>query len=166
MDAREYIRKTDELIRDLRNKQLGLNRQLDDLLPPQLICAETEVKARYLANRLLFMLLRNGDGDGGEWNIEEVYSWLYEVSLYMFERSPWEEQTFSGFLKMIGLPFGVRTILFGRIEKDPRYKYLREDPSCPFKKGELEAVFVEFSSPIECEKKIIELKLLIDSLAK
>ena len=161
MYVTEYLRKTDELISRLRSKQLGLNRQLDDLMPPQLICAEIEVKACYLANRLLFMLLRNGDGDGGEWNIEEVYSWLYEVSLYMFERSPWEEQTFSGFLKMIGLPFGVRTILFGRIEKDTRHRHLREDPSCPFKKGELEAVFVEFLPRKEIGKRLSDLHTLV-----
>ena len=162
MDAYEYIRNTDELIRDLRNRQLGLNRQLDDLIPPQLVCGKSEEKASFLAKRLLFMILRNRDTDQAELNVEQSYNWLYENVLYLFERCRWEDQTFSGFLKMIGLHFGVRTILFGRIEKDQRYKHLQEDTACPFKKDELEAVFVEFMSEFERKKRLDELRVLIN----
>ena len=163
MHTQHYLVKTNELLERFRERQLGLDRQLDDYILRHLVRAAPERKAAYLAQRLLFILLRDGEQELQTLEIGRAQCWLYEVLLYLFEHCRWEDQTYSSLLKLIGLSADVRAIMFEPVKKEERFEHLRTDTSCPIDKNDLEAVFVELMPWKEREKRLEELRKLVQN---
>lgn len=154
MQAQAYIYKTDKLLERLRMKQLGLDRKLDDLIPPEHKSDDVRDKARYLSKRILFLLLRDLDSDWTSPELTQGQQWIYEAILYLYSFCDPEDRTLGGILRLLRLPQGTRAILFEKDGYEGFFNRIKTDIQCPFLEDELELVFVQMLSEREYTRRI------------
>lgn len=158
MQAQAYIYKTDKLLERLRMKQLGLDRKLDDLIPPEHRVDGVRDKARYLSQRILFLLLRDLDSDWTSPELNRGRQWIYEVILYLYSFCDPEDRTLGGILRLFRLPQETRALLFEKSDNEDCFERIRTDSQCPFLEDELELVSVRMLSEREYTRRIAELE--------
>ena len=119
---------------------LGQDTRLERFLPEHLSEEKEESKAGYLAETILFWAARSDSRLEPE-TLGEIYTWLYEIILYLLTRCVNNDHTFHGILDLLRLPLESRAILFGDAKHMERFQHVATEPEPPIPDEELELIF-------------------------
>jgi len=141
-----YVNRVDDLMKDVRQYLLGQNTRLDTLLPPHLVKASAAEKATYLADRLLFSILKDND-ELPLLPISALRLWLEETILFLFTRCNPNDWTLGNVRRMMDLDQGIRELLFGEDACKGMFPRMRTDIIPKPIRDDMDAAFLEFVPP-------------------
>ena len=141
-----YVNRVDDLLKDVRQYLLGQNTRLDTLLPPHLIRASAAEKAAYLADRLLFSVLKDND-ELPLLPIGPLRLWLGETILFLFTRCNPNDRTLGNVRRMMDLDQGIRELIFGEDSCKGMFPRMRTDIIPKPIRDDMDAAFLEFVPP-------------------
>jgi len=108
MDYESYVKKVDRHLADLRAKYLGQDTHFDAVLPPEANLWNDEKKAEHLTRLLLFSLAKVEPSAAILPELEESYSWLKTLILYLYRICDETSHTFASVTKIAKADEGLR----------------------------------------------------------
>lgn len=124
-DYWNYIKKVDRHLEDLRAKYLGQDTHFDAVLPPEANRWSDEEKADHLTRLLLFSLSRVEPSAAILPELEESYSWLKTLILYLYHTCAEVSHTFASITKVAKADEGIREMI---VEREPIFALLKTEP--------------------------------------
>jgi len=124
-DYASYVKKVDRHLSDLRAKYLGQDTHFDAVLPPEANRWNDEEKADYLTRLLLFSLAKVEPSAAILPELEESYSWLKTLILYLYRVCAKESHTFASVTKIAKADEGLREIM---VEEQHDFAFLKTEP--------------------------------------
>ena len=152
-----YVNRVDDLLKDVRQYLLGQNTRLDTLLPPHLIRASAAEKAAYLADRLLFSVLKDND-ELPLLPIGSLRLWLEETILFLFTRCNPDDWTLGNVRRMMDLDQGIRELIFGEDACKGMFPRMRMDIIPKQIRDDMDAAFLAFISTEHAKAFYTQLK--------
>ena len=125
MDYESYVKKVDRHLEDLRAKYLGQDTHFDAVLPQEANRWSVEEKADHLTRLLLFSLAKVESSAAILPELEESYSWLKTLILYLYHVCVGESHTFTSITKIIKADEGIRGAM---VENQTNFTLLKTEP--------------------------------------
>ena len=125
MDYERYIKKVDRHLTDLRAKYLGQDTRFDTILPQEANRWNNEEKANHLTRLLLFSLAKVEPAIAILPELEESYSWLKTLILYLYHVCDETSHTFASVTKIAKADEGIREMI---VEQEPSFSLLKTEP--------------------------------------
>lgn len=122
---RNYVKKGDRHLENLRAKYLGQDTHFDTVLPPETNRWSNEEKADHLTRLLLFSLAKVESSAAILPELEESYSWLKTLILYLYHACAETSHTFASVTKVSKAGEGIREII---VEREPAFTLLQTEP--------------------------------------
>ena len=124
-DYESYVKKVDRHLADLRAKYLGQDTHFDAVLPPEANRWNDEEKADHLTRLLLFSLAKTEPAIAILPELEESYSWLKTLILYLYHACAEVSYTFASITKVAKTDEGIREMI---VEQEPAFALLKTEP--------------------------------------
>ena len=125
MDYESYVKKVDRYLSDLRAKYLRQDTHFDAVLPPEATRWKDEEKADHLTHLLLFSLAKVEPSAAILPELEESYSWLKTLILYLYHVCDETSHTFASVTKITKADEGIREMI---VEREPAFSLLKTEP--------------------------------------
>lgn len=125
MDYESYVKKVERYLEDLRAKYLGQDTHFDAVLPPEANRWNDEEKADHLSQLLLFSLAKVEPSASILPELEESYSWLKTLILYLYHVCAKESHTFASVTKITKADECLREVM---VEEQHDFALLKTEP--------------------------------------
>ena len=124
-DYWNYVKKVDRHLEALRAKYLGQDTHFDTVLPPEANRWSNEEKADHLTRLLLFSLAKVESSAAILPELEESYSWLRTLILYLYHACAEVSHTFVSIAKVTKADERIREMI---VEREPAFALLQTEP--------------------------------------
>ena len=124
-DYESYVKKVDRHLADLRAKYLGQDTHFDAVLPPEATRWNDEEKADHLTRLLLFSLAKVEPSIAILPELEESYSWLKTLILYLYHVCDETSHTFASVAKITKADEYLREVM---VEAQHDFALLKTEP--------------------------------------
>ena len=141
MKDNSYLKQVDRLLTSLRIFLLVQDTALETLLLPKLMQASVNTQAAFLANRLLFALIRIRPADTTP-PPNQIWHWLYESTLFLLTQCNPNDRTLYNLQRTLKLPQSSRFFLFDIPHRNEEFSHIRCDIIPPELINDLESAFL------------------------